>query len=47
MRTSGIIKAMGVVMKAKPMRVLLVMLTGWMNGYPQNVIVYVKVKTII
>jgi len=37
----------GVVMKAKPMGVLLVMLVGWMNRHRQDAIVYVKVKTII
>ncbi len=34
-------------MKAKPMGVLLVMLAGWMNRHQQDVVVYVKVKTII
>ncbi len=34
-------------MKVKPMGMLLVMLAGWMNRHRQDVIVYVKVKTII
>jgi hypothetical protein len=37
----------GVAMKAELMGMLLVMLAGWMNRHHQDVIVYVKVKTII